>query len=368
MSKELQKMAVKDYLAQGYQLPEFQRGTSWTVNQYKLLMETITKDGIIPSFAIGTVDGVADSFIIDGRQRTEALVAIIKELEKAANSDNAEEKAKALELLEKVYNFELVLIIKQYQSVLEMAHSFTLLNNGTPLTATQRLRPNFKPQILKLFEMVKTSNLADCFQFKNEKEKTKWLDDISIFFIGSLFTHLSGEKKGISTASTNSTTAIKLATERSWTDEAFLEITAKFDSRLNVLVNALAEYRDNEKLTNIVKRPKSLVQLFMFTNTEECANNSGNICDLVDLLWDNDGKVLNTQYKVKDGRKYQILSPVDFMGGDSRGNDNASTLARFDGIVKIWNAEAQPITSETPKMEMTDRAVEEAVNGILGVK
>lgn len=363
--KKITIEAVKDYLTKGRQLPEFQRGTSWTALQYAKLLETIKSNGIIPSFAIGKIADSDEEFIIDGRQRTEALLAIISQLEKASSSENPEESAKAKELLEMVSNFELVLIVKEFKTVMEMASSFTLLNNGTPLSACQRLRPNFKQQVLKLFDMVKASNLADCFPFKTEKEKTKWLDDISIFVIGSLFTHLSGEKKGQSTASTNSTSAIKLASERSWTEEVFHEISSKFETRLNVLVNGLSEYQEMEKLLNVVKRPKSLLQLFMFTSTDECGNNSGNICDLIDLLWDKEGKVLNTVHKVKDGRKFQNLSPVDFLGGDSRGNDNASTLARFEGIVKIWNSTATVEKAETGN---SGAEVEEAVNAILGVK
>lgn len=364
-TKKITGETVKNYLNNGHLMPEFQRGTSWTATQYTQLLNTILSNGIIPSFAIGTITGSEESFIIDGRQRTEALLDIIKKLEakRDAEASTAEEKSNASQVLEIVLAYELVLISKEYASPVDMATAFTLLNNGTPLTACQRLRPSFKPQIIELMTAVKNSGLFQLLPFKAEKDRTKTSDDIALFYVASLFTHLSGDKKGISTASTTSGVAIKLCGERSWTPEAFSEIKARFEKRLDTLVNALTEYADNDKLLGIFKKAKTAIQLFLFTDTVECDMNSGNVCDLIDLLYDKDGKVQNTVYKIKEGRKTVDYSPIDFLGGDSRGNDNGSTIARANGILNIWNADnAQPVV---PK-EATSGAIDEAINNIIG--
>ena len=107
------------------QLPPFQRiGTAWSADKVVALAQTLANLESIGCFNVAIVNG--EYYLVDGQQRSNALIHILETLE---------EDDKSI-----VTEYEALVNVTEFQSFAQMADNFVRINGTSGLTSAQKMK------------------------------------------------------------------------------------------------------------------------------------------------------------------------------------------------------------------------------------
>ena len=107
------------------QLPPFQRiGTAWSADKVIALAQTLANLESIGCFNVAIVNG--EHYLVDGQQRSNALIHILETLE---------EDDKSI-----VTEYEALVNVTEFQSFAQMADNFVRINGTSGLTSAQKMK------------------------------------------------------------------------------------------------------------------------------------------------------------------------------------------------------------------------------------
>lgn len=153
-------------------LPPFQRiGTAWSADKVISLAQTLANLESIGCFNIAIVDG--SYYLVDGQQRSNALLHILNTLE---------EDDKSI-----ITDYEALVNVTEFQSFVQMADNFVRINGTSGLTSAQKMkaelltkkqlvdfnRLSWSPFMLELTKTEKDSKEVTLSGSENEEESIK---------------------------------------------------------------------------------------------------------------------------------------------------------------------------------------------------
>lgn len=107
------------------QLPPFQRiGTAWSADKVIALAQTLANLESIGCFNVAIVNG--DYYLVDGQQRSNALIHIL---------DTLDEDDKSI-----ITDYEALVNVTEFQSFAQMADNFVRINGTSGLTSAQKMK------------------------------------------------------------------------------------------------------------------------------------------------------------------------------------------------------------------------------------
>lgn len=126
------------------QLPPFQRiGTAWSADKVIALAQTLANLESIGCFNVAIVNG--EYYLVDGQQRSNALIHIM---------DTLEEDDKTI-----VADYEALVNVTEFQSFAQMADNFVRINGTSGLTSAQKMKAELLTEIqLKDFNRLSWSD------------------------------------------------------------------------------------------------------------------------------------------------------------------------------------------------------------------
>lgn len=154
------------------QLPPFQRvGTAWSADKVIALAQTLANLESIGCFNVAIVNG--DYYLVDGQQRSNALIHIM---------DTLEEDDKTI-----VADYEALVNVTEFQSFAQMADNFVRINGTSGLTSAQKMKAelltekqlsdfnllSWSDAMLKLTSTEKDSKEVTLNGAENEEESIK---------------------------------------------------------------------------------------------------------------------------------------------------------------------------------------------------
>lgn len=114
------------------QLPPFQRvGTAWSADKVIALAQTLANLESIGCFNVAIVNG--EYYLVDGQQRSNALVHIL---------DTLDEDDKSI-----ITDYEALVNVTEFQSFAQMADNFVRINGTSGLTSAQKMKAELLTEI-----------------------------------------------------------------------------------------------------------------------------------------------------------------------------------------------------------------------------